>query len=224
MNKAPRKHSYTVPCSSSFRDEVSRLAVERGVNVADLARSVVLVLGEEEINAYPDPGGPAAHDRETVILKSGKSKGQPWIRKPRLQVRMAPGLDVETLRRALGLALAVENGEVDIRVDEKKALREEQEKAHTQQAARLKETQQELERLRSVISQLSFQPLRDGVRSRGDALHILGFPPGSMPDNQTMRARFRSLASIHHPDSGHGSHDRMSQLNEAMEYLRRGVS
>lgn len=31
----------------------------------------------------------------------------------------------------------------------------------------------------------------------------------------------RMLAAIHHPDSGYGSHERMSQLNSAMDILRR---
>ena len=53
-------------------------------------------------------------DRETVILKSGTAKGRPWRRKPRLQVRMAPGFEVEFMRRALAIALALDQGETRV--------------------------------------------------------------------------------------------------------------
>lgn len=214
-----RKHSYTVPCASAFRDEITALARKRGANVADLARSVVLVVAPEVIAAFPDPGGPAPDDRETVVLKSGKAKGTPWRRKPRLQVRMAPGHDVETLRRALGLALAVDRGDIDVRLDGFGAEPEPQPEpflAH--------EMREELDRLRSMISVLAFEPLADGIRSRNDALHVMGFPPGSLPDDRTLKSRFRTLATIHHPDSDQGNHNRMSQLNEAMSHLKRGAA
>lgn len=215
-----RKHSYTIPCSSEFREAVMALADKRRVNVADLARSVVLVLDMAEIANFPDPGGPQAGDRESVVLKSGSAKGKLWHRKPRLQVRMAPGYDAVTLRRALGLALSIDQGEVDISL---KGANQEPPQAVVDESLII-EARQEMDRLRGIISTLSFVPLPRGVTSRNDALHILGFPPGSLPDGKSMKSRFRTLASIHHPDSGHGDHDRMSQLNEAMDHLRRGAA
>jgi len=214
-----RKHSYTVPCASAFRDEITALARKRGANVADLARSVVLVVAPEVIAAFPDPGGPAADDRETVVLKSGKAKGTPWRRKPRLQVRMTPGHDIETLRRALGLALAVDRGEIDVRLN---GFGEETEPEPA--TALANEMREELDRLRSMVSVLAFEPLADGIRSRDDALHVMGFPPGSLPDDRAVKSRFRTLATIHHPDGDHGNHSRMSQLNAAMSHLKRGAA
>ncbi|MBC8270052.1 MAG: J domain-containing protein [Rhodospirillaceae bacterium] len=215
-----RKHSYTIPCSSDFRDAVMALADKRRVNVADLARSVVLVVSAEEISDFPDPGGPLAGDREIVVLKSGAAKGKPWQRKPRLQVRMAPGYDAVTLRRALGVALSIDKGAVDISLNGGI----EQQAAPVVDESLMHEAREELTRLRSIISALSFEPLPQGIKNRNDALHILGFPPGSLPDGKSMKSRFRTLASIHHPDSGHGDHDRMSQLNEAMDHLKRGAA
>jgi hypothetical protein len=217
-----RKHSYTIPCSSDFRDAVMALAQKRRVNVADLARSVVLVVDDHEIANFPDPGGPLAGDRETVVLKSGAAKGKPWQRKPRLQVRMAMGYDAQTLRRALGLALSIDQGAVDISLNG--GGQEQQEQAPPLDESLINEAREELTRLRSIIAMLSFEPLPHGIKSRNDALHILGFPPGSLPDRKSMKSRFRTLASIHHPDSGHGDHDRMSQLNEAMDHLNRGAA
>jgi hypothetical protein len=221
-----RKHSYTVSCASAFRDDVMALAGKRGVNVADLARSVVLVVAADEIAAFPDPGEPKADDRETVVLKSGKAKGTPWRRKPRLQVRMTPGYDVENLRRALGLALAVDRGEIDLRLDglAGSSGMTPQPEPEAPLAPLAHEMTAELDRLRSMVSALSFEPLTEGIRSRNDALHVMGFPPDSLPDSGTLKSRFRTLATIHHPDSDHGDHSRMSQLNEAMAHLKRGAA
>ena len=221
MDAPLNKHSYTVPCSSRFRDEVTGLANAKACNVADLARSVVLVVPDAVINAYKDPGEPARDDRETVVLKSGRSKGKPWRRKPRLQVRMAPGFEVETIRKALSLALAIERGYMSVEVHSQSAKSEaamEQEAQH----GLLRDTHDEVERLSGVVQALYFDPLPDSVHTREQALYVLGFPPGSIPDVGAVRLRFRRLATVYHPDGKDGSHQRMSQLNAAMELLRRG--
>jgi hypothetical protein len=222
------KHSYTIPCASGFRDAVDQLAVRRKVNVGDIARSVLLVVPAEVIAAFPDPGEPPAEDRETVILKSGPAQGRPWRRKPRLQVRMAPGYEVPFIRRALGLALSMETGAIEVRLHDPRATAQASApppppppgENDNERMLALAAVGEEIERLKAIINVLSFEPLANGVRSREDALHVLGFPPGAQPDRRTLRAKFRMLATIHHPDSNYGSHHRMSQLNAAMEMLR----
>jgi len=234
------KHSYTIPCASAFRDAVDKLALRRRVNVGDIARSVLLVVPPETIAAYPDPGEPQPDDRETVILKSGPAEGRPWRRKPRLQVRMAPGYSVEAIRRALAMALAMALGDVRLRVErpgdeppvppppaaappppaEEAFPKVERRRGVREQATAIAAADEEIERLRAIINVLSFEPLPGGVMTRADALHVLGFQPGATPDRRTVRAKFRMLATIHHPDSNHGNHHRMSQLNQAMEVLR----
>lgn len=217
------KHSYTIACASTFRDAVEALAARRRVNVGDIARSVLLVLPAALINSFPDPGEPGAEDRETVILKSGPAQGRPWRRKPRLQVRMAPGYDVAFIRRALSLALSMAAGRLVLKLEDPLAEPEPPppppppppENRRAMEAAH-----EEVERLRAIINVLAFEPLPNGVNTRAEALHVLGFPPDARPDKRTIRARFRMLATIHHPDSHYGSHHRMSQLNQAMEVLR----
>ncbi|PIW26441.1 MAG: molecular chaperone DnaJ, partial [Rhodospirillales bacterium CG15_BIG_FIL_POST_REV_8_21_14_020_66_15] len=190
MTQDLKKHSYTIPCASAFRDAVTDLAVRRRVNVGDLARSVLLVVPQSVIRDVSDPGEPGPDDRETVILKSGTAKGRPWRRKPRLQVRMAPGFEVEFMRRALAIALALDQGETRV------LLTPADETATAPPAAgREVVDPEELVRLRTIVSVLSFDPLADGVRSREDALYVLGFPPGRIPDGETLRARFRMLAT-----------------------------
>ena len=216
MASATTKHSYTIPCSTAFRDAVGDLAERGKVNVADLARSVLLVVPADQVSAFPDPGGPKKGDRETVILKSGPAEGRPWRRKPRLQVRLTPGHDVSTVRRALALALAVSRGEKTVRIDAAGA----DTARGKAEAVRARAAEEELERLKAMVSVLAFDLVHGGVKSREDALFVLGFPPGSMPGRAALRARFRMLATIHHPDGPQGSHERMSQLNAAMEMLR----
>ncbi|MFP6736979.1 MAG: J domain-containing protein [Rhodospirillales bacterium] len=216
MTTATRKISYTIPCASSFRDAVVRLAERRRSNVADLARSALLLLPEEALRQIPDPGEPATGDREQTVLKSGPSAGRPWRRKPRLQVRLPAGYAVPTVRRALNLLLFLSRNERAIDISdpaEAKPLPVSQDRAMTE----------EIERLRTIVSVLSFKPLSGGVRSRMDALHVLGFAPSNRPSRDEIRTRFRALAAVHHPDGRFGNHQRMSQLNAAMEILGGGL-
>lgn len=221
LKATQQKISYTVSCQSSFRNAVIGLAEKKKCNVADLARSVLLVVSQTTIDGHPDPGEPARDDRETVVLKSGKSKGKPWRRKPRLQVRLSPGFASETIRRALSLALALAQGHVtlDVLTTDQRARSEMELEA---QSALLRDTHDELERLRNVATALTFEPLPSGVHNREQALYVLGFTPGSIPEQNAIRMRFRRLATVYHPDGKLGSHERMSQLNAAMELLGRG--
>lgn len=232
MASTVTKQSYTIPCSSRFRDQVLDLARRQGVNVADVARSVVLVVPPALLAAFSDPGGPAKGDRETVMVKTGPSKGRLWHRKPRLQVRLTPGFQPPVLRRALALALAMDRGGITVALDgldgdgvTKTAAESwspgSKDRRQVTQSPDSGEDDEELARLRAIISVLSFEPLGGGVKTREDALHVLGLAPGPAPGIAVLRARFRMLAAIHHPDSGYGSHERMSQLNAAMELLGR---
>jgi hypothetical protein len=247
MAATPTKQSYTIACSSSFRDAVEALARQRQANTADIARSILIVVPKSVIAAFPDPGEPAPDDREVITLKSGPARGRPWRRKPRLQLRLAPDYDGAVVRRALALALAIDAGQFDVAVvpstaappqaasppksgetiemrgRPQAALPTNEETPDVPgQAERnlMRSTQDDLMRLRAMVSVLSFEPLPEGVRGRAEALHVLGFPPGADPDRDRVRGRFRLLATIHHPDGHQGNHQRMSQLNAAMALLR----
>ncbi len=209
--RSERSRSYVVPCSTDFRDAVLALASRKHVNVGALARAVMLLLPPETVALWSDPGEPASGDRETVTLKSGPSAGKVWRRKPRLQVRMASGLTNASIRRILALALAMDEGELALRVEAGRGPGADE---------RLARAEAEVARLRKQLRATAFEPLPRAVGSRADALHVLGFPPGSNPDGEAIGRRYRSLAAIHHPDSGNGDHRRMSQLNAAVRILR----
>ena len=220
QERLPPKRSYTIPCASRFRDAFQALARRRGVNVADLTRSVLLLVPRAVIEAFPDPGAPAADDRETVIVRSGPAKGRPWRRKPRIQVRLGAGHPVALVRSAMALALALSRNAARVRIDDGSNEECAQAEAGARAGAGAGEIEEENARLRAMVSALSFDPLPDGVRTRADALHVLGFAPESVPRARDVRARFRLLATVHHPDGRYGSHERMSQLNAAMGLLR----
>ncbi len=206
-----RKRSYAIPCASAFRDAVTALAERRRVNAGDLARSVLLLVPHDVVARYPDPGEPAPDDREQVVLKSGPSANKPWRRKPRLQVRLPDGFKIPEIRRALGMALAMEEGGVSLTLEEGRK---------PKLGDRLKKAEGEVDRLKGAVMALAFEPLDNGIRTRADALYVMGFPPNARPDQKAIRARFRMLATIHHPDSGIGHHERMTQLNEALSTLK----
>jgi hypothetical protein len=232
MTTKVSKQSYTIPCSTVFRDVVTELAERRSVNVADLARSILLVLPEDIIKNFSDPGEPQPRDREQAILKSGPSKGRPWRRKPRLQVRLTPGYDISFVRRALNLAVFVDNDHYSVNVRRleveildnfsqvnQNITASQQDVANQLVQDTVKEKNHERKRMREVISALSFTPLPDGLSNRNDALHVMGFSPSEHPDRNVVRSKFKLLARIHHPDNNYGSHQRMSQLNAAMDLL-----
>ncbi|HIF5636866.1 TPA: J domain-containing protein [Vibrio parahaemolyticus] len=50
---------------------------------------------------------------------------------------------------------------------------------------------------------------------------MLGYE--SLPSSQELRKRYKSLASIHHPDKG-GSKSMMQRLNESYEKLKNEVA
>jgi len=205
------KRSYTIPCASDFRRRVLALAEAREVNAADLARSVILILPQAMIAAAPDPGDPEPDDREQVSLQSGPDKGKPWRRKPRLQVRLPAGYDPILLRKALGLSLSLEERSLRLTLEPAGL----PPRVESDAKARA-----EIERLRNTVRILAGERLSNAVRTKDEALFVLGFPPGSRPGAAAIKARFRLLATIHHPDSDTGDTARMAQLNQAMSFMR----
>ncbi len=212
MASTTRKKSYTVPCASTFRQAVENLAQQKQCNVADLARSAVLMMTPDALAAQPDPGEPDQNDRETVVIQSGISKGKPWRRKPRLQVRLAPGLAVPTIRKAFGVALKLASGDLALNM------------ATIDHRDHAIKTQEALDRLQNVAEVLAFAPVAGGIQTREQALYVMGFPPGAIPDQKALRERFRRVAQVFHPDGQSGDHERMAQINAAMERLRKGGS
>jgi transposase-like protein len=204
----PSGRSYTIPCASAFRDRVIALAAKRGASVADLARAVLLLVSPAILAGVADPGEPARGDREEIVLKTGAGKDRRLRRKPRLQVRLTGEHAITDLRRALGLALALADGRLQLRLE---PTGDEAERPREEEAARLQQT----------VRALAFEPLTEDIRSRSEALYVLGFPPWAAPNPVQLRTRFRALATVYHPDNLTGDTLRMAQLNAAIAFLSR---
>lgn len=208
--------AYVVPCASGFRDAVLRLAERRQASPSDLARAVLLLIPRDILARTADPGEPAPGDRERIALQSGASRGRVLKRKPRLQMRLPGGFEHADLRRALALALAMAEGEAELAL-----VTEADRKAEAAVERARDELADENTTLRGLIADLAMPLLPQGVHTRAEALFVLGFPPTAVPDTGSIRRRWRRMAMIYHPDSAFGDHDRMSQLNQALEKLTR---
>jgi hypothetical protein len=206
--------AYVVPCTSSFRDAVLRLADKRQASPSDLARAVLLLIPRDILARTADPGEPAPEDRERIALQSGASRGRVLKRKPRLQMRLPVGYAHADLRRALALALAMAKGDAELAV-----VTAADRKAEAAVERARDEMSDENATLRGLIADLAMPVLPRGIQTRSEALFALGFPPSAVPDAGTIRRRWRRMAMIYHPDSAFGDHDRMSQLNQALEKL-----
>lgn len=214
------KQAHIVPCSSRFRQEIESLVRGRNVandniGVGDLARAIMLLIPNDIIAAQPDPGDPDKNDRDIVTVTTGKAAGRTMPRKPRLQVRMPQPTDAATIRKALGLALSLDKGWVNLALDQQRA---------DSLAQKLGAAEAELARLGDVLQQLAFRPLSNGVKTRAEALYVLGFAPSAQPSSAEIKTAFRLRAKIFHPDrqhdpSGLASDQRMTQLSAAVKLL-----
>ncbi len=205
-----------IACTLAFRQQVLALAKRRSVSVGGLLRAVAILLPLQALEEMADPGEPPLHERDSVVVKSGAHKGETLKRKPRLQVRLSENLpfpkDAATLRKALALALALEKQEWALSLENTKQ-REQRQKRHGKAEQRITELERGIERL-------AFRPLPSNCRTLEDACYIFGFRASVRPSEELVRRRFRDLASVFHPDAVKGDHERMSQLNQAMQLFK----
>lgn len=218
--------SYVVPCSSPFRDAILGLADRRQCTVSDLAAAPLILLKDQDYQDVIDPGDAPPGDREAVSLKSGPRAGTILRRKPRLQLRLVDGLDAPTIRRALAVALSLDTGETKIKLHPASVtLVNKSEAGDPAAATRAKETarrwQQQAEELRAIVGLLAFEIASGPIHTVAEARYVLGFPPSASLSRETVKARFRLLSQIFHPDKPTGDNHRMGQLIEASRLLER---
>lgn len=223
--------SYVVSCAGPFQAKVTELAQSLGVTASDLAISVMTLIQAYEIDRFPDPGDAPDGDRETVVLRSGPRAGRTLRRKPRLQLRLRPGLSAAFVRRCLGLALAIHDGEESLSIGQQATPAETPpqppaRQPDTELLDRITALQGDLTRardaeaeLRAIINLLAFDLLPNGVRNAKEARYVLGLPPDGRLDRRHVKARFRQLSQVFHPDKTTGDKDRMGQLLDASRFL-----
>ncbi len=250
IEKKKHKKSYTISCSSEFRQKISDLAEEKGVNIADIARSVVIMLPKNTIQAYADPGDAEVGDRDSVTSINTDGTKKTWMRKPRIQVRLGDGYDSVMIRKALNIALHMAHGNMDVELlskqqktniqniqaeylslKEKLKLKHEQMDLEKEQAKNnttnevdskdeLKKAYSELDRLSMIVNILTFESIETGIKTKNQALHVMCLTPDIKHIFKDIKDRYRLLSRIHHPDSPYGSTEKMAILNDAFAYLK----
>lgn len=206
--KPARLKTYALLCPSRFRDAVLLLADRRRTDPSSVARAALLLVGAREL---PDPGEPEPQDRDIQILPRATGKAKVVRRKPRLRLRLPPGLEASEIRRALALALAIDDqqGYQLLTASEVKGFAELADRA-------LAKAQE----VAVAIDRIAFRPLRDGVKTPRQAAYVMGFLHEWGIDEATVTARFRQLAPVFHPDTGPAANEtRMVQLIEARRLL-----
>ncbi|MCH9779743.1 MAG: J domain-containing protein [Alphaproteobacteria bacterium] len=231
------KRVVIVPCPSWFVADVLATAEQQSCSVAELARSILLVFSDDHIDLQPDPGEPQPGDRDRVVILSGNGGGgasnstsgndsgndsggasnsandkQKVIkRKPRLQLRLSVPAPIPRIRRALNLAVQLHRGAMQVTA-ESTSTSTAQEK--------LERTTEQLETANGFIEKMRFEPLGRACHSTNEMRYVLGFPPTEIVSLASCTRRYRTLATVFHPDSPFGDHMRMSELNEAMRFAR----
>lgn len=222
-NIPSQKVVVVVTCSSQFAADALVTAAEKTCSLGELARSVLLVMPRAIIDAEPDPGEPESTDRESITITHGKYVGRKTARKPRIQLRMTERLPSEVLRKALSIAMRLHRGTI---VPKLLPL-EEDSSAADEEHVEIAKIGDELSELRTTINHLqdsllrsSFVLLDHPCASLADMRHILGFHPNHEVSLEACQVRFRTLATVFHPDSLTGDSDRMAQLSDAIQFAR----
>ena len=168
----------------------------------DLARSVLLTLPLDTIDAHPDPGEPSSPDRDLIKLPRSRprcraqnatdstSRKKQSSASRGLQLRLPAGFKPAQIRKALEIALQLARGEQDVTLDAQPG---EWRRLHD-------ELESQLARLKALTKNLVFEPLPHGVNKIEEAFYVFGLTPRA--DSAEIRRRFKTLATLFHPDNG----------------------
>lgn len=94
-------------------------------------------------------------------------------------------------------------------------------KQQKQQLKRLFNQLQQLQKSHKVLQQQAHVPSTPPEptnQTMSVACALLGYTPDTLPDNKTIKVRYKQLCKIYHPDMK-GSDDEMKRLNKAVKYV-----
>jgi len=202
---------YAVPCPTAFRAAVEALADRMATTPSQLVRSAMTLCDPMTHASIADPGDPGRQDRDVFTRRLPDGRSRQVRRIPRLRLRLPAGLSHEQIRRALALALALNDGNGFVLTPQDQLRAE----------ARQRDRQQDLiDRLRQAMDQLAFRQPVQPVHTVGDAAQLFGFQHIYGLDERAVTARYRQLAALFHPDGGLVENgDRMAQLADARRIL-----
>ncbi|MGF1802175.1 hypothetical protein L4D11_16000 [Vibrio gigantis] len=82
---------------------------------------------------------------------------------------------------------------------------------------------QQKRQLHTIFHELKKQKNSKGLNSLQVACALFGYTPSSIPDQKSIKIRYKQLSKIYHPD-GHGCDEEMKRLNNALKTILQNVT
>ncbi|WGS62119.1 tetratricopeptide repeat protein [Vibrio lentus] len=83
--------------------------------------------------------------------------------------------------------------------------------------------QQQKRQLQTIYNELKKQKNNKGLNALQVACALFGYTPRSIPDQKSIKIRYKQLSKIYHPD-GHGCDEEMKRLNNALKTILQNVT
>lgn len=82
---------------------------------------------------------------------------------------------------------------------------------------------QQKRQLQTIYNELKTQKNNKGLNALQVACALFGYTPSSIPDQKSIKIRYKQLSKIYHPD-GHGCDEEMKRLNNALKTILQNVT
>ncbi|CDU04460.1 tetratricopeptide repeat protein [Vibrio coralliirubri] len=101
--------------------------------------------------------------------------------------------------------------------------RQQQQSLEAQLASKDLTIKQQKRQLHTMFHELKKQKNSKGLSNLQVACALFGYTPSSIPDQKSIKIRYKQLSKIYHPD-GHGCDEEMKRLNNALKTILQNVT
>ncbi|WP_372077924.1 hypothetical protein [Vibrio sp. 10N.261.46.A3] len=101
--------------------------------------------------------------------------------------------------------------------------RQQQQSLEAQLASKDLTIKQQKRQLHTMFHELKKQKNSKGLSNFQVACALFGYTPSSIPDQKSIKIRYKQLSKIYHPD-GHGCDEEMKRLNNALKTILQNVT
>nr|WP_146457065.1 tetratricopeptide repeat protein [Vibrio splendidus] len=102
-------------------------------------------------------------------------------------------------------------------------LNQQQQTLEAQLSAKDFTIKQQKRQLQTIYNELKKQKSNKGLNALQVACALFGYTPSSIPDQKSIKIRYKQLSKIYHPD-GHGCDEEMKRLNNALKTILQNVT
>ncbi|WP_192888888.1 SEL1-like repeat protein [Vibrio bathopelagicus] len=102
-------------------------------------------------------------------------------------------------------------------------LNQQQQTLEAQLSAKDFTIKQQKRQLQTIYNELNKQKNNKGLNALQVACALFGYTPSSIPDQKSIKIRYKQLSKIYHPD-GHGCDEEMKRLNNALKTILQNVT